>query len=654
MVEGDMEAHSVKRKLTAILAADVKDYSRLMGEDEEATLHTLHAHRQVTDAFIAQYQGRIVNTAGDSILAEFASVVAAVRCAVDIQRALKTHNTALPASRQMEFRIGINLGDVMADGEQIYGDGVNIAARLESLANPGGICISGTVYEQVENKLALQYEDLGEQLVKNIARPVRVYRVQMEKVPPLPVEQASSLPAARMAAPPEGQGELRRVGIAHHSWVIAATIGLLLIGGTVTAIRYFARPTLSPQSSALITQESSALPLPDKPSIVVLPFVNISEDPKQEYFSDGLTEDLTSDLSKISSLFVIARNSAFTYKGKAVKVQEVSQALGVRYVLEGSVRKDEHRVRVTAQLVDAATGYHLWSERYDRTLQSLFALQDELRQKIVLALKVKLTPEEQERFKRAPTNNLEAYEFVLRGWEQLNRYTKAANAQARQMFGKAVELDPTYAAAYAFLSHTYLREWGLQWSQESQGLEQGLTFAQKAVGLNDSLALAHQLLGLAHLWKKQYEQALAEGERAIVLDPNNADGYTNLAQIRSFVGQPEEAIELVEKAMRLSPHYPASYLYSLGVAYYLAGRYEEAVAALKGAIIRNADLQPAHLILAATYSEWGRGEEAQAEVMAVMKINPAFSLETNKRRLPFKDVAELERYLAALRKAGLK
>ncbi|MBI3799125.1 MAG: adenylate/guanylate cyclase domain-containing protein, partial [Deltaproteobacteria bacterium] len=348
-----MAATTVERKLTAILSADVKSYSRLMGEDEVGTLRTLTAHREVTDSFIQQHRGRIVGTAGDSILAEFASAVDAVQCAVEIQQALKSKNTELPSDKRMEFRIGINVGDVIVEGPQIYGDGVNIAARLEALADGGGICISGTVYDQVENKLTLSYESLGEQTVKNIAKPVRVYRVVEPKT----------------TATMQNKGEV----------------------------------------------DAPLLPLPDKPSIVVLPFVNMSQDPEQEYFSDGITEDITADLSKISGLFVIARTSAFAYKGKAVKVQDVGREMGVAYVLEGSVRKVGTQVRITAQLIDATTGFHLWTERYDRPLQDIFALQDEIRQKIVLALKVKLTPEEQERFQRAPTNNLEAYDFYLRG-----------------------------------------------------------------------------------------------------------------------------------------------------------------------------------------------------------------------------------------------
>ncbi len=659
-----------ERKLAAILSADVKGYSRLMGEDEEATLHTLTTHRKVMDPLIEQHRGRIVGTAGDSVLAEFASIVEAVQGAVVIQTTLKAENANLPPERKMEFRIGINLGDVMVESEQIYGDGVNIAARLESLADPGGICISGTVYDQIKNKLALRYEDLGEQMVKNIAEPVRVLRVVMDETAAIlakqfVLRQARPEPSRRAQhkrleeEPAVGVGlalpKVRRVGIARLSWPVVTLVGVLLIAGTIFTVRYLSRPSLSPQSSALVTQEAQpAFPLPDKPSIVVLPFVNMSEDPKQEYFSDGLTEDLTSALSKISSLFVIARNSAFTYKGKAVKVQDVSKEMGVRYVLAGSVRRADNQVRITAQLIDATTGGHLWSERYDRPLQEIFALQDDVVRKIVTTLKLQLTLQEQGILVRKTTDNLAAYDYYLRGLESLNRQTQEANAQARQMFEKALELDPQYAEAYAFLGWTYLREWGFQRSQDSQALEQTFALAQKAVALDDSLPMAHRLLGFAYQWKKQHDQAIAEEERAIALDPNDADSYAWLGATLDFAGRPEEVMGLIEKAMRLNPHYPLLYVFILGHSYHLMGRYEEAIAAYKKALTRNPNLSPAHQFLATIYSRLGREEEARAEVTEVLRISPNFSLEVWRQRVPFKDPAELERYLDGLRKAGLK
>jgi len=396
------------------------------------------------------------------------------------------------------------------------------------------------------------------------------------------------------------------------------------------------------------------LPLPDKPSIIVLPFVNLSNDPEQEYFSDGITEDLTASLSRIASLFVIARTSAFTYKGKPVKVQEVSKELGVRYLLEGSIRKGDNRVRISTQLIDATTGHHLWSERYDRPLKDIFTLQDEIVQQIVTTLKLQLTLLEQGFLASKTTDNLEAYDYWLRGVGHTLRATKETNAHARQMFAKALELDPQYAWAYASLGATYFLAWAFQWEQGPQPLEQAFTLAQKAVALDDFLPAAHLTLGLVYLWKRQHGQAIAEAERVIALDPNYADGYVWLADILKLAGRPEEAIQLIEKAMRLNPYYPFYYLSELGISYYLTGRHEEAIVTLKEALARTPNHLITRLYLAASYSEIGREEEARAEAAEVLRLNPAYSLEVWSRITPFKDPAVLERILVALRKAGLQ
>jgi len=633
---------AIERKLAAILSADVKGYSRLMGEDEEATLRTLTSHRKLIDSLIAQHRGRIVGTAGDSVLAEFASVVAAVQCAVVIQQTLKVENAQLPAERQMEFRIGINLGDVMVEGEQIYGDGVNIAARLEALAEAGGICISGIVHDQVKHKLALHYEALGEQVVKNIAEPVRVFRVLLEVPSPLVGEgqlqsrarqQAggSPLPHGRGSDShlPSQEGEQHRGGITHRSWAVVAVVGLVLIAATIVAVRYLSfstpstqpptpstSPPLSTQHSALSAPAKPALPLPDKPSIVVLPFVNMSKDPEQDYFSDGLTEDLTADLTRISSLFVIARNSAFTYKGKAVKVQDVGREMGVRYVLEGSVRKADSQVRITAQLIDAMTGYHVWSGQYDRPLKDIFALQDEIVQKIVTTLRLQLTLQEQGHLVRKHTDNLEAYDAFLRGVEYFWRTTKETNLQARQLFEKAIALDPQYAEAYTWLGMTYFREWAFRWGADPQTLERALALAKQALTLDDSLPIAHSLLSTVYMLQRQYDQAAAEDERAIALDPNNADSYVRQAQTLNFAGKPEEALRALEQAMRLNPRYPPLYLLQLGHAYQLTGRYAEAIATLKEAISRSPNFLPAHEILVVSYCEqWVTQQSPAAQTL---------------------------------------
>jgi TolB-like protein len=395
--------------------------------------------------------------------------------------------------------------------------------------------------------------------------------------------------------------------------------------------------------------------LPDKPSLIVLPFVNMSKDPDQEYFSDGLTETLTGDLSKLSSLFVIARNSAFTYKGKAVKVQDVSKEMGVRYVLEGSVQKADQQVRITVQLIEATTGYHLWSEQYDRPLKDIFALQDEIVQRIVTTLKLQLTLQEQGYSARKRTNNPEAYDYFLRGAEYQYRFTKEANGQARQMLERAIALDPQYAGAYAWLGWTYRIDGFLQWSQDpQQDLERAFALAQRARALDDSLPDVHQLLSVLYLWQKQHERAIAASERAIALDPNDAGAYFGLGFALGFAGRTAEAISTLEKAMRLNPQYPANYVVALGFAYQMARQYAEGIAVYKRALTRNPDILFAHLNLAIIYSELNREEDAHAEVAEIQRLSPGYSLEGYRQRWPIKDPAVLERYITALRKAGLK
>lgn len=638
----------MERKLTAIFSADVQGYSRLMGEDEEATIRTLTAYREIMTSHIQQHRGRVVDAPGDNLLAEFASAVDAVQTAVAIQQELKTRNEALPPNRRMAYRIGINVGDVVVEGERIYGDGVNIAARVESLADGGGICISGTAYDQIENKLALGYEYIGEQTVKNIAKPVRAYKVHLEPG----TTTASTVRTASPVPSPVGKKGTSR----HRSSVALAVVGVLVVGAGVAVLRnIYQRPSSPPTTVPL--EEASALPLPDSPSVAVLPFTNMSDDPEQEYFSDGMTDDLITDLSRLSGLLVIARHSVFAYKGKTVNMQKISRELGVRYVLEGSVRRAGDQVRINAQLIDATSGYHLWAERYDRDLKDIFALQDEIMQRIVHALKIKLTKEEQERFRLAPTENLEAYDDFLRGWEYFWHLAQKEMAQARQVLEKAVQLDPKYAGAHALLSTAYLNEFVFQWDPRPQTLERSFELAQQAVALDDSLALAHHALGVIYPWKKQPDQAIAELKRAIALDPNYANAYAMLADTLNWVGRPEEAIGLMKKAMRLNPHYEqyqAWYLYSLGHSYRLAGQTEEAVTTLKRALLTNPDFWPTYIHLAVIYSEQGQEAEARAAAAEVLRINPSFSLELGRQTWPYKDPAQLERDMAALRKAGLK
>ena len=787
----------MKRKLAAIFSTDVAGYSRLMGDNEEATIRTLTAYRTVISSLIQHHQGRVVDSPGDNLLAEFASVVDAVRCAVEIQHALKEQNAELPEQRQMHFRIGINLGDVIVEGERLYGDGVNIAARLESLAIPSGLCISGAVYEQVKSKLALSYEDLGVQSVKNIAEPVRVFRVTMDEVASALAEQLM-LRHAQNEQPPTPVIPIGSKGAQRNHKGNLLLAGLLLIAATFVTVRYLFVPSSSTQPPTPSTP--AALPLPDKPSLLVLPFVNMSKDPDQEYFSDGLTDVLTGDLSKISSLFVIARDSAFTYKGKAVNMQEIRKELGVRYVLEGSVQKAREQVRIVTQLIDTTTDSHLWSERYDRPFKDIFTLQDEIVQKIVTTLKLQLTLQEQGYIVRKHTDNLEAYDAFLRGLVYQWRFTKEANAQAQQLFEQALTLDPQYAEACAYLSLTYATAARWQWSTDPQKMEQALAAGQHALSLDDSLPVAYSTLSFLWTERKQSNQALAAGERAIALDPNNADGYAFQADALSVAGRSAEALPMIEQALRLNPHYPPWYLIELGWAYRMTGQYAKAIVALKDLISRSPtflhaynhlvasylwqwrsqqnpaaqtleealataqqaltfkdpldwnymvlglvylyqrqyeqalaemeraatlapqealiyaaraevlscmgrpeealeaaaqalrlkseavyeyltavgtayavaghyeeardplqrflryypNILPEHLMLAAVYSELGQTAEARKEAAEVLRLNPKFSLEVHKQRMPIKDPAVLKRHIAALRKAGLK
>ena len=478
---------------------------------------------------------------------------------------------------------------------------------------------------------------LGRPQLKNIAERFQVYALLPEQ--PKGIRQ---------------QLQIQRLKLSHRVRPAVFVLALLVAG--IIAARYFPLLFPSTQHPAPSTQ---SLPLPDKPSIVILPFANLSNDPEQEYFSDGLTEDLTSALSKLSSLFVISRNTASTFKGKPVKVQEVSRELGVQYVLEGSVRKADGQVRITAQLIDALQDHHLWTERYDRPLKDIFALQDEIVQKIVTTLKLQLTLWEQGVLVRKTTDNLEAYDLYLRSiashLRAFDETKKELNVQARQLLEKAVELDPTYAEAYARLGLTYSNEWFLGWNRDfAQTVERAFELGNKAVALDNSLSGPHQILGLGYLWKKQYDQAIAEAQRAVTLDPNNANSYADLGMILTWAGRPEEGIALIEKAMRLNPHYPAYYLNYLGFAYRLAGRYEEAVAMAKQLLARTPNSGLAHQQLANCYVKMGRLDEARAEAAEVLRIMPHFSLEALRQNFPFKDPAVLERELDAWRQAGLK
>jgi len=635
-----MTEQGVKRKLTAILSADVAGYSRLMGEDDAATVRTLGEYREVIANYIIQYRGRVVDSPGDNLLAEFASVVDSVQCATEIQRELAERNSEVPDARKMEYRIGVNLGDVIEEGERIYGDGVNVAARLESLAEPGGICISGIAHDQVKNKLNLEYQFIGKKSVKNIKEPIRVYRVL-------------SFPGAaahRVTKAKRVMGRKLRITV----MVIAAA---LIIGGAAPAIyNYYLRPSHPPVEAASV--EKMAYPLPDKPSIAVMPFEDLSGGKEQEYFCAVITKDIITTLSKIPKLFVIARASTISYKGKPVKVKQVSEELGVQYVLEGSAQKVGDKVRITAQLIDATTGHHIWAERYDRDLKDMFVLQDEITQKIVTALQVKLTEGEKARMWDRGTRNLEAYEKNMQGYKALLLETKEGNARARQLAKEALALDPKYRCAYRTLGVATVIDVLRGWSKSpKQSLAQAEEFFDNALAIDESDGNSRGLLCWLYTITRRYEKAIAEGERAIALAPNDSDAYFYYANILNAAGRFQEAISLVNKAIRLNPIPPYFYSQLLGSAYRSTGQYEEAIKASRRAV-KLAPNPPtsfiAHLNLAASYSSLGREEEARVEIAEILKIRPKFSLEYMATKSTYyKNRADLERLIAALRKAGL-
>jgi len=630
MLVETMPKEGLKRKLAAILSADVEGYSRLMGNDEASTIHTLTAYKEAMTALIKQNRGRVVDAPGDNLLSEFVSVVDAVQCAVEIQRELAERNEKLPKEHKMVFRIGVNLGDVVEDKDRIYGDGVNIAARLESICDGGGVCISGTAFEHVENKLDLEYEDLGDHEVKNIEKPVRVYRVLS-----YPRAAAHRVIRAKKAVDKKWRKML-----------VAAVAVFVVIGAVAVWHFYFRSPTIKAASI-----EEMALPLPDKPSIAVLPFDNMSGDPEQEYFSDGLTEDIITALSKVPDLFVIARNSSFTYKGKPTNVKKVAEDLGIRYVLEGSVRRAEEKVRITAQLIDALKGDHLWAERYDRTLEDIFSLQDEITMNIVTALQVNLTEGEKTRVFARSTDNLLAYQKYLKGRAHWLRLNSDDNAVARQLFEEAIALDPGFSTAYVNLAWTHLMDiqFGVSKSPK-ESVARATQLAQKAISLDETSPIAHGLLSSLFAIKRQFEKAIAEGEKSVALSPSDSLAKAILGRNLAYMGKYEEALSLLDKAIRLDPIPLDWYFNVVGHCYLYMGKLEKALEELKKN--RNQKDITNHIRLAAVYSLLGREEDASAEAAEILRLNPKFS---NKiiARWPYKNKADADFIITALRKAGL-
>jgi adenylate cyclase len=628
-----MIENCLDRKLRAIFSADVKGYSRLMGEDEEYTVRTITAYRETISDLISKHKGRLVDSPGDNILAEFASALNAVNSAIEIQETIKKKNADLPDNRKMEFRIGINIGDIIHEGDRIYGDGVNVAARTESLADPGGVCISRNVCDQVKKKLTnLGYEYIGAQDVKNISELVQVYKVLTEP------EYAGKVIGEEIPTP----ARLHKVSVALNVLVIVSC-------SLVVWNFYIRRPTMETASV-----EKMAYQLPDKPSIAVLPFDNLSENPKQDYFSDGITKEIISSLSKITNLFVIARNSTFTYKGKPVKVQQVAEELGVRYVLEGSVRKSGDKVRITAQLIDALSGNHLWEEQYDRDLKDIFAVQDDIIKNITTAMQVKLTKREQARSAAKSTNNLEAYLKCLQATEYITRLNPESNALGEQLAKEAIALNPNYAWAYYTLGRAEMTAVRIGTKSPKQALPKAMKHLQKAIDLDDTLSEPHGRLGLLYSTIGQYDKAVAEAEKAVALNPNSALDHVMLGKTLVFDGRWEESIPVYKKGIRLNPIPPNLYLYSLGFSYGMTGQYDEAITWCKKAIHKEPNSLFARLMMTAVYSYSGRDEEARKQAAEVLRIQPKFTLTKFEKTLKYKNKSDVDRFIGGLRKAGLK
>jgi adenylate cyclase len=588
---GEMDVPGPERRLAAVLAADMVGYSRLMEVDETGTLARLKTHRiELIDPAIAKNRGRIIKTTGDGMLVEFHSVADAVLCAAEIQRRMARRNSDVSPARWMQFRIGINLGDVIVEENDIFGDGVNVAARLEMLAEPGGICVSGAVRDQVGQRLEdVEFEDLGDQTVKNIARPIRVFRVRVE-------------PDATTA--PEG---------GKHA-AVATTIA-------------------------------------KKPSIAVLPLVNMSGDPEQEFFADGLTEDIITELSRFHDLLVISRNSTFVYKGKAVKVQEVAREFGVDYVLEGSVRKAGDRIRVTVQLIDAETDRHIWAERYDRQLEDIFAIQDEMTRAIVATLPGRVEAATHDRAKRKPTDNMAAYECVLAAKVLHHRSTREDNAEAQRLLNRALALDPNYAHAHAWKACVLGQTWVYDWCADRE-----VTFQQVAAELEITLALddndsdVHRILAALNLNRDDHDKAAYHQERALTLNPNYDLVVVQQGELLTWLGRPEEGIDWIKKAMRLNPYHPERFWNHLGRACYCAEKYAEAAEAFSR--ITRPD-HTHHAFLAATFANMGNVVAAAAHAAEVLKREPKFSVAVYLATQHYKREVDRRRHEAGLLSAGL-
>ena len=606
-------------RLTTILAADIAGYNRLGENDDEGTLALWKAHwHALVEPNIKEFHGRILRAIEDGALVEFASVVDAVRCAVEVQREMAARNAEVPHDKRIELRMGINFGELILDGDDFGGDAVNVAAGLAALAEPGGICVSGGVQEDAQGKLDIVLENAGDQQLKNIARPVRVYRIRTDSGVPSPPVIERKLRADRS------------------SWLrrgLVALALLVLLGGGVSVWQRVSYPfTLSQLIRAV---QAPALLSPEKGSIAVLPFVNMSSDPQQEYFSDGMTEDLITELSRLPGLFVIARNSVYTFKGRAVKPEQVSRELGVRYVIEGSVRKVDNRIRITAQLIDANTGFHMWAQYYDRDLQDVFAVQGEIARMITRAMAVKLTKEEENNMGRPYTRSQLAWEYFMRGAELFRRTTPKDNANARELLEKATDLDQEFSRAYAILSATHRLDFFGRWTKDPQSSEdlayrlahKALELARRELEPQPSLPYALEQIGWVSLYRGEHQEAIKAAEEAIQRNPNYADGYALWAHVLAYMGEPKEALGKSQEAIERNPKYPFFYDYHRGHAYYVWGvltsakhpdasrrHFEDAEKHLRDALKKNDNYRPARSYLVAVLSELGRKDDAAKEM----------------------------------------
>jgi adenylate cyclase len=624
-----MADEGFKRKLTAILSADVEGYSRLMGDDEEATVRTLTSYREVLSTLIRQHNGKVLDSPGDNLLAEFVSVVDAVQCAVAVQKEISARNNELPESRRMQFRIGINLGDVILEEGRIYGDGVNIAARLEGLAEPGGICISKTAFDHIESKLPYGYDFIGDQTVKNIAKPVGAYRVLMD-----PRITVSGKPVEKKAV------SKRRIPI------LVGAVALIVLAVAVGVWKFYAhRQTVEPAS-----KEKMSYPLPDKPSIVVLPFDNLSKEPDQDYIVDGITDQVITGLSNIPYMFVIAKESSLSYKNKDVEVRQISEDLGVQYVLEGSVQVAGNRIRITAQLIDALSGHHRWSERYDRELSDIFELQDDIMANIVHAMQLKVAG--LAILEDRPKPKWEAYLKILRAIKHVYRWTKDDNALGRKLYEEAIAIDSDYGPAYRLLGWTYRHDAYNQWSDSFENsLKKAEEMANEAISLGDNTS-ANILLSDIYSLKGEYDKAVVFGELALNDNPNMANFNALFSNVLSIVGRYEEAITMIKKAIRLNPKHQPWYIYILGLNYYRTDRYEEAISSFKK-VMKSFPTINIHIFMVASYNSLGREQEALESAKMVLELDPKFSIQKYMKVIAVKSESDTKRTIEALRKTGL-